>query len=193
MGNSYMTNASVYLIEALFGIYMMLILLRFLLQTVRADFHNPVSQFLVKATNPPLRPLRRVIPGIAGFDLAAIVLLLALQSLEIWLIHLASGFSVNFSGVLVLAVAKLIGLLLNVYLITILAQVILSWIGPHTYNPVVSLLYSLNEPIMRPARRILRPISGIDLSPIIVLIAIQLLKILLVAPITDFGRAIGYN
>lgn len=190
MDNPYLLNASLYLIEAVFGLYLMLLMLRFLLQLVRADFHNPVSQFMVKATNPLLRPLRRIIPGLAGIDLASVVLLFAIQALELGLLNLASGISVDAGALAVISIARLVNLLLTIYLITILIQVILSWVGPQAYNPVVSLLYSLNEPVLRPARRILPPFSGIDLSPLIVLVVIQLLKILVVAPIADLGRAL---
>lgn len=191
MGNAYTTNAALYLVDALFGLYMVLVLLRFLLQMVRADFHNPISQFLVKTTNPPLRPLRRVIPGWAGIDLAAVVLLLALQVAKLALIQMIAGQALQTPGLLVFAVAELLDLVLTVFLITIIAQAILSWIGPHTYNPVSALLVGLNEPVLRPARRLLPPISGIDLSPLLVIIALQLLKYLLVLPLADLGRSLG--
>jgi len=191
MNNGYVGNAAVYLISAVFSIYLALVMLRFLLQLVRADFHNPLSQFVVKATNPPLRLLRRFIPGVAGIDLASVVLLLSLQMLMIWLINIASGRGIHLSGLLVFSVAELISLTLNVFLIAIIAQAILSWVGPQGHNPIASLLYTLTEPVLRPARRLLPPMSGIDLSPILVILALQLLKILLVAPLTDLGARLG--
>jgi len=190
MDNQYISSAAVYLIDAVFGIYLFLVLLRFLFQLVRADFNNPISQFLVKATNPPLRPLRRIIPSIAGIDLASIVLLMIIQLIALALKHVALGLSFQPLGLFVLASAELISLTLTLFQITILAQIILSWVGPQTQNPVISLLYCLNEPIMRPARRILPPFSGFDFSPILVLIVIQLLKILLVAPLYNFGHVL---
>jgi len=193
MNNSYVSTAAVYLISALFDIYMTLVMLRFLLQLVRADFHNPLSQFVVKATNPPLRLLRRFIPGLAGIDLASIVLLVALQMLMIWLVHLANARGIHLSGLLMMSVAELIALLVNVYLIAIIAQAILSWIGPQGYHPIIGLLYSLTAPLLRPAQRLLPPMSGIDLSPILVILALQLVKILLVAPLHDLGRSLGYG
>jgi YggT family protein len=168
-------------------------MLRFLLQLVRADFHNPLSQFVVKATNPPLRLLRRFIPGLGGIDLAAIVLMFALQMLMIWLIHVANARGINIGGMLLMSLAELISLMLNVLLVAIIAQVILSWVGPQGYNPIISLIYSLTEPVLRPARRILPPISGIDLSPLLVFLVMQLIKILLIAPIADLGRSLGYT
>jgi len=193
MGNNYAGNAAIYLISTLFSLYLALVMLRFLLQLVRADFHNPLSQFVVKATNPPVRLLRRFIPGLAGIDLASVVLLLGLQMLMLWLIHLASGRAIHISGLAVLSVAEVISLTLSIYLIAIIAQVILSWIGPQGHNPIIGVLYSLTEPVMRPARRLLPPMSGMDLSPILVILALQLLKILLVAPLADLGRSLGYT
>ncbi len=191
LDNPYVSNASVYMISALSDLFLIVVLLRFLLQLARADFYNPLCQFIVKVTNPFLRPLRRVIPGWKGLDVASIVLLLAVQVLAMWLVSLALGRSVAFGGLVVMSVAELLSLTLNLYLVTILIQVILSWIGPGGAHPFTSLLYSLNEPVMRPARRLLPPISGIDLSPIVVLFAFQLLKILVVAPIFDLGRGLG--
>lgn len=187
MGNPYVGDAGTFLIHTIFGLYVLAVMLRLLLQWVKADFYNPVSQFVVKVTAPALRPLRRVIPGYAGIDLAAVFLMVMLKLIEWWLVLYLGGVSPGLGGVLLLAIADLLGLLLNVFLIAILIQVILSWVSPGAYNPVVGLLYRLNEPLLAPARRLLPPISGMDLSPLLVLIGLQLLKLLLVAPIRDFG------
>ncbi|MGD8592029.1 MAG: YggT family protein [Gammaproteobacteria bacterium] len=192
MGN-YAGNAGVFLIQTLFGLYLVAVMLRFLLQMTRADFYNPVSQFLVKVTNPPLIPLRRVIPGLIGIDMAAVVLLLVIQAVELVLVGMVQGFSLGIPGLLVLTVAELLNVLLNIYFFTILIQVILSWVNPGGYNPAIALLYSLNEPILSRARRIIPPISGFDLSPIVVFIGIQLIKILLVSPIADIGKRLAFS
>jgi len=184
MPGSYYTNPVEFLINTLFGIYIMLVMLRFLLQWVRADFYNPVSQFLVKATNPPLQPLRRMIPGRGRIDIAAIVLMLVLQMIATLLIMVIRGFGVNVIALIIISFAQLLELLLNVFMFAIIIQVIISWINPGSYNPALSLLYSLTEPLLRPARRMIPPISGLDLSPLIVIVAIQLLKMILIPPIT---------
>ena len=189
MGGNYVGNAATFLIETLFFLYILIVMLRFLLQLVRADFYNPVSQFLVKATQPPLMVLRRVVPGFAGIDLASVVLMLALKFIELWLVFEMLDRAPGAGGLLVLSIAELLALLINVFVFSILIQVIVSWINPGTYNPVMSVLHSLNEPLLAPARRVIPPISGLDLSPIAVLIALQLVSILLVAPIRDMGRA----
>lgn len=189
--NGYFSSAAAFLIEAIFDFYMVVVLLRLILQIVKADFYNPLSQFIVKITNPPLKPLRRVIPGVAGLDMASILLLFALQMAKLALTALAVGLVISLPGLAVLSVAELIALVLNVYMVSILIQIILSWVGPGTYNPVTGILYSINEPVMRPARKIIPPISGIDLSPILVFLVIGLMKILVVSPLLDVGRSIG--
>ena len=183
MGSNYLTNPLVFLIQTLFGLYILAVLLRFILQLMRADFYNPVSQFLVKITTPPLKLLRRFIPGFGGIDLSALVLAWGLKYLELLLILLISGVTINFWGPLLWSIPELIELVNNIFLFAILIQVILSWVNPGTYNPVSILLFSLTEPVMRPARNLLPPISGLDLSPMLVMIGLVLLKMLLLPPL----------
>ncbi len=187
MGNPYASDAATLLIQTLFGLYIIVVLLRFFLQLVRADFYNPISQFIVKATQPPLRPLRQVIPGFAGIDLAALVLMFLLQCIEIWLILALKNISPSFAGISVLAVAELIQLTIYLFFFSIIVQVVLSWVSPGTYNPLTALIFRLNEPLLSPARRLLPPFSGVDLSPLVVLIALQLALILIVRPIRDLA------
>ena len=189
MGGNYVGNAATFLIETLFGLYILIVMLRFLLQWVRADFYNPVSQFIVKATQPALAPLRRVIPGFGGADLAAVVLMFALKFVELWLITGLLGIAPHVSGLAILCIAELLGLLINVFIFAILIQVIVSWVNPGMYNPVMGLLHSLNEPLLAPARRLIPPISGLDLSPIAVIICLQLVSMVGVAPIRDVARS----
>lgn len=190
MSGGYFNNAGVFLVQTLFGFYILAVMLRFLLQWVRADFYNPLVQFLVKITNPPLLPLRRYIPGYMGVDMAAIVLMIALQVVELILVAMLVDQNPQWVGVVVVAFAELLRLLVNVLFWAVIIQVILSWVNPDPINPGVALLDQLTDPIMRPARGVLPPISGIDLSPILVLIALQLLKILVVAPLQDIGVAL---
>lgn len=188
MGGSYVGNAATFLIETLVGLYILIVMLRFLLQWARADFYNPVSQFIVKATQPALAPLRRVIPGFAGLDLAAVVFMFALKFVELWLVTTMLGIAPQVGGLAMLTIAELLGLAINVYVFAILIQVIISWVNPGMYNPVMGLLHSLNEPLLAPARRVIPPISGLDLSPIAVIIVLQLVSMLAVAPIRDLAR-----
>lgn len=191
MDNPYLSNAAVFLISTVFNLYIFVVMLRFLMQWVRADFYNPVSQFVVKITNPPLRPLRRIIPGLAGMDLASVVLLIALQVVDLMLINLAVGRVSSAGGLFVTAIAALLSTLITLYFITIFVEVILSWIATGAYSPITYLITQLNAPIMAPARRLIPPIGGIDLSPLVVIIVLQLTKILVIAPLMNFGQSLG--
>lgn len=182
-------DAATFLVQTLFELYILVVMLRFLFQLVRADFYNPISQFIVRATNPPLVALRRVVPGMAGIDLSSVVLLLALELVELWLISGIHGASPPFLALLVLGVAELLQVAVNVFFFSILIQVILSWVNPGLYNPVTGILHSLNEPLLGPARRMVPPISGFDLSPIVVMIGLKLCEILVIGSIRDVARA----
>ncbi len=190
MGGNYFSNAGVFLVDTLFWLYILAVMLRLLLQMARASFYNPIAQFLVKITNPAVVPLRRIIPGIAGFDVASLVLLLALQLVQLTLTFLLLDQNLQLGGLLVLSIAKLINLLINVFFFSILIEIILSWVRPGDYHPVTALIHSLNEPLLGPARRLLPPLGGFDLSPVLVLIGLRLLAILLVAPLTDLGLSL---
>lgn len=185
--NGYLTNPVEFIITTLFQLYITVVMLRFLLQWVRADFYNPVSQFLVKVTNPALKPLRRLIPGWGGLDIAAVILMIALQVVSLLLVLLLRGQGVPVGTLVLWSIAELVSLAFNVFIFAIIIQVILSWVNPGHYNPVSSLLYSLTEPLLRPARRMLPPISGIDLSPLLVLLALQVLKMLIIPPLMQLA------
>lgn len=191
MGN-YFGDAGSFLIDTVIGLYILAVLLRFLLQWVRADFYNPVSQFLVTITNPPLVFLRRFIPGFFGIDLASIALLLILAIAKIYLLAWIAGFTPKFPGVVLLAIGELIQLVVWVFIITLFIRVILSWIQPGGYNPVLGLINQLTEPLMAPARRLIPPFGGLDLSPIVVFIFLYLTLILVVRPILDYGRLLAF-
>ncbi len=183
MGSGYLTNPLVFLIQVLFGAYTLVVMLRFLLQLVRADFYNPVSQFIVKATAPLLNPLRRIIPSLGGLDTASLVLAWLVKSLELMLILLVSGGTASLLAPFAWAIPELVGLAIDVFLYAILIQVILSWVNPGGYNPVIGLIDRLTSPLLRPAQRLIPPLGGLDLSPMVVMIGLVLLKMLLLPPL----------
>ncbi|MCF6293736.1 MAG: YggT family protein [Robiginitomaculum sp.] len=187
----YATNAGTFLIETLVGLLLLVVLLRLIFQIVRADFRNPVSEFVVKVTNPMLMPMRRIIPSMGSIDTASIALLLVIQYAELFLITLINGMPFLPLAMLVLGVAKIIGLIITVFTFSILIQVVLSWVSPGTNNPMTSLLYAINEPVLGRARRIIPPFQGFDLSPIVAIIILQLLSMLIVAPLNDFSMTLG--
>ncbi len=179
MNNSYLTNPLEFLISTLFNIYILAVMLRFILGAVRADFYNPVSQFLVRITNPLLGPMRRIIPSVRQYDTSALLLMLLLQMLALTIIVMLRGASVPLLPLLLVAIGKLVVLALNVFLFAIVIQVVLSWVNPGNYNPVNALLHSLTRPVMGPIQRIIPPFSGIDLSPLVALLGLQVLKMLI--------------
>ncbi|WP_428608094.1 YggT family protein [Sedimenticola sp.] len=183
MGSNYLTDPLAFLIQVIFDLMILVVMLRFILQLVRADFYNPISQFTVKMTTPLLRPLRRVIPGIGGIDVASIILMFLLKTLELTLIMLVSGKGMQPLAAMAFAIPELISLTINFFLFAILIQVILSWVNPGHYNPASALIYSITAPLLRPAQRLIPPIGGIDLSPMAVLVGLQLLKMLLIPPL----------
>ncbi len=189
MGTNPISQGLVFLVDILLGLYILAVLLRFLFQVVRADFYNSFSQALVTITNPTLAPLRRMIPGLYGIDVAAIVLLLILQCLKNFIIWLIQGVQPKVMGLVVVSVADLLQLTLWVFIIAIFIRVILSWVSPYAarQHPAVGLLNNLTDPLMRPARQMIPPMGGIDLSPIVVFILLYLTIILLVKPLLAFG------
>ncbi len=187
MGNPYLTNAGAFLVNTLFGLYILALLLRLMAQWVRADFYNPVVHFLYTITEPAIRPLRRFFPARGSVDWAGIAVVFGLEVIKLFLVGLIAGRFLAIGGLLVVAVGDVLNLLLNIYIFTILIEVILSWVSPGTYHPAVHFLYRINSPVLEPARRLIPPISGLDLSPLVVIIAIQLIKMLVVAPINDMG------
>ena len=192
MGSDYFVEAFSFLIRTVFDMYILAVALRFLLQLVRAEFYNPISQFLVKITNPPLRPLQRIIPNYRDTDLSAATLMICLKITEIVLLALIIGGHIPaFSSLIVLSLAQILNLIFYIFIIAIFIQVILSWINPGAYNPATVILYRLTEPLLRPARQLLPPINGLDLSPIIVFVFLQLLIILVVKPLTHFGLSLS--
>jgi YggT family protein len=183
MDSTYLTNPAVFLVQTLFGLYILIVMLRLLLQLTRADFYNSVSQFIVKATHPLLRPMRRFIPPLGPLDTSSLLLAWLLKSLEIALLLQILGAAVSPLIALLWAVPALLELTLNIFLFAIIIQAVLSWINPDPYNPVFGLLHSLTRPVLEPFRRMLPDMGGIDLSPMVAIIVLYLLEMLLMPPL----------
>lgn len=170
-----------FLIRSIGGIFLWAVLLRFLLQLARADFYNPISQTLVRVTNPLVKPLRRIVPGFFGIDLASLVLAILVKLLMILTLFVIQRGSTDFDVLLAVPYA-LLGVaiaILNIYFLTMIASIILSWVAMGSYNPAVVLIQQIAEPVMAPFRRLLPPMGGLDLSPILAFLAINVVKILL--------------
>lgn len=188
--DAYYTNPLIFLIDTLAGLYVLALMLRFLLQWNKADFYNPICQFLVKITHPPLKFMRRLIPSIGNIDTASIVLMLLLQMLIGLVIFSLQGGQISPAALALWSVAELIDLFLNILLFSIFLVVLLSWFNPG-YNPATELLHSLTEPVLKPARRIIPSFSGVDLSAMLILMGIQVLRMLILPPLQEAIRLLA--
>ncbi|MGK0297582.1 MAG: YggT family protein [Gammaproteobacteria bacterium] len=192
MNGGYFIEALVFLVRTAFDLYLLLVVLRFLLQVVRADFYNPISQFLITATNPPLKYIRQIIPGYKGNDWSSIVLMFLIKSIEIVLLSLiVRGNFPAPLGLIILSFGQLLHLIIYIFIISIFIQVILSWINPGAYNPATVIIYKLTDPLLRPARKLIPPMGGLDFSVLVVFIILQLTLILIVNPITHLGQSLS--
>ncbi|MCH1931548.1 YggT family protein [Shewanella sp. A25] len=181
-------NALTFLISTVFDLYLMVVILRIWLQLARADFYNPFSQFIVKATHPVIAPMRRILPSMGRFDTASFVLALLVVMAKVILLSVIAGGGFNFGIFLLFAlisVVKQAGVLLFWMLII---RAILSWFN-QGYNPIVMIMGQLTEPILAPVRRILPPMGGLDLSVMLVIIGMNFINMLL-AQYVPFWAAI---
>lgn len=183
MSGSYVLNPIVFLVQTIAGLYAAVVVIRFLLQVARADFYNPISQFIVKLTTPALRPLRQVIPGFRGLDLSSLALAWLIKAVELAVVAALLGLGNNPLGAVLWALPALVGLTIDIVMFAVLIRVILSWVNPDPYNPINGLLDSITAPVMGPAQRLIPPVGGLDLSPVVVMVALVLLKMLLLPPL----------
>ena len=189
----YLANAGQILIEFIFGILVGLVVLRVALQLVRANFHNPICQFLYKTTNPVMMPLRKIIPAWRRLDVAGVILAWLLLLLKRVLVFAMVGVMPSLAGLALIAFADLISFVLMTMLVLVIVRVILSFVGSDNYHPVVPLVIQLTEPVLKPLRTRMPALGGFDFSPMIVLLAIMLLQALVVAPLLDLGLRIGLS
>ena len=173
-------NVFVFLIHILFTLYIYIVLIRMILGYTKADFYNPFSQFIVTMTNPILQPMRKFIPSIGRVDTAALVLIFVLQFAELFLRNFLVGKKILLGSLIIPTIFGLIDLVLNLFIFAIIILIVISWIAPHIHtqnNPMASVLRSITEPLIRPARKLIPPIGIFDLSTFAVLIALYCIKI----------------
>lgn len=188
-----LVNAISFLVNIFLNIFIGLLLLRLILQLIRADFYNPISQVIVKLTNPLLVPLRRVIPGIAGIDVAAIVLLLLSQFIGLLILVILHGAAIQltlgfFLGMSLWSIGEIFSAAISIYTFGTILLVIFSWIPTHGYNPMLNLIGTLINPFLTRMRSKIPPIAGLDLTPFVFLILLQLVMLLVVNPMVGFGK-----
>jgi len=174
-----LSNAVIDLFKAVSMLFLGAFLLRILLQAVRADFYNPLSQLILRVTRPLVDPLARVVPKFRNYDLAAMLVLLVLTVIYVQIVFALYGANIGLLPSLFQALVKIVQLTLNTYMAALVIQAILSWVGPGVNNPSANVLWSLNEPLLRPVRRILPPSGNLDLAPLPVILGLLFLSRLL--------------
>lgn len=167
---SNITSAIVFIVNAITSLYLLVLLLRFWLPWLQADFRNPLAQGILRLTSPIVIPVRRIVPSFGRLDTATILVCFVIQYLTILLLLLIIGQAADFLTIAITTIVKLIVLSINLFVYAIFIRVILSWISPGGYNPATAIITTLTEPVLRPFRRLLPPMGGFDLSPILAII-----------------------
>ena len=181
-----LNGAAIFVIQTLGSLYLLIVLLRFILQLVRANFYNPLCQFTVRATQPLLKPMRRVIPSLFGLDMSSLVLAIIVQMVIFAVVLTLSYMSFNILGLLAWALIGVFTLFLKVFFFAIIISVILSWVAPGGASPAAELVNQITEPALAPFRRMLPSMGGLDISPILAFMVIQLLQSYVIPPLAMY-------
>jgi YggT family protein len=176
-----LNTAAVYVLQTLGSLYLLIVLLRFVLQLVRADFYNPLCQFAVRATQPLLKPMRRVIPSLFGLDMSSLILAIVVQLLLMALtLLLTYGTTGNPVQLLIWSIIGVTALFMKIFFFALIISVILSWVAPGSHNPGAELVNQICEPALAPFRRILPSMGGLDISPILAFMVLKLIDMLVI-------------
>jgi len=167
---SNITSAIVFVVNAITSLYLLVLLLRFWLPWLQADFRNPLAQGILRLTSPVVIPVRRIVPSFGRLDTATILVAFVIQYLTVLLLLLIIGQAAGFVTIAITTIVKLVVLSINLFVYAIFIRVILSWISQGAYNPATAIITTLTEPVLRPFRRLLPPMGGFDLSPILAII-----------------------
>ncbi len=185
-------EGGLFLIQVLFDFFIILFMLRVLLQLVGANFYNPLTQFVVRLTEPVLKPMRRLVPTARKVDLAVLVTLVIFTLIKLaLLVWLQYKHPPHLTGLLLWALADLLRHAENIFFFALLVEIILSWIAPMSRHPVREVVHQLTAPVMNVARRVIPPIGGIDLSPIPILLGLKLIEIVVVHPMMQTGAMLA--
>ncbi|MDQ7089178.1 MAG: YggT family protein [Methylococcales bacterium] len=191
MSASYFSQPAIFLIDSLFSLYILAVILRFLLQWVGADFYNPISQFLVKITHPPLKIMRRVVPSIGKIDTSSILLAFILQIISNFCVFLLQGFLPSIPVLIIISFSGLLSLIFDVFIFSIFILALLSWFNPGNYNALHDLLVKLTGPILDNCRKFIPDLGGMDISPLVALIGLQMIKMMILPPLQELANLIA--
>ena len=189
MENNYFSDATIYLANVVLGSYGFIIMIRLVLQLVEADFYNPICKAIHSITNPVLKPVRAFLPHFKRIDSASLLMVIVFEVIAVWFtLKLKSSVNPSLLGLIVLSLGTTLGEFVRIFTWSIIIQAFLSWIAPDPRNPIVSVLHSITAPILSKARTVLPSTPGVDFSPIIALVALQLTLMLIVNPLHDAGK-----
>ena len=185
---NYLTNAGTLLLDFAFGALVVLFVVRLLAEAFRADFNNPICQFLYRFTNPVLRPVRKVLPTVRRVNTGAVLVVFILECLKWLLIVAMAGIAPNIFGLLIVGVGETLDIFLLTFVVLVFVWSLMSMLATDRYHPVARLVNSLAEPLVRPLRG-RATIGGLDFSPTLVILGLILARMLIAAPIRDVGVA----
>lgn len=168
-----MSQALYFIVKTLTQLYLLLLLLRFWLPWLRADFRNPIAQGILRLTSPLIIPVRRLLPSAGRLDSATLLVAFVLQFLTILALLAISDRMVEPVYIALAAIVELTVLSLNLFFFAVLIRIILSWVAPHGYNPIAALVAALAEPVLAPFRRYIPAVGGLDISPIFAIVLLQ--------------------
>jgi len=181
MPSTYFSTPLTFLVDVLFSIYITIVALRLIMQWAQWEYHHPLVQLIIKATQVPVKFLRRFIPPFGRWDSATLILLFALTFFKLMLISLIQGHAAYQGFFIGWLLADVFSLFITLFTFSIIIEVVLSWIvPPHAHNPIIPLIHSMNAPLLRPVRQRVPLMGGIDLSPVVVVIGLQVLSMLVI-------------
>ncbi|MEB0039423.1 MULTISPECIES: YggT family protein [unclassified Pseudomonas] len=184
-----LTGALIFVVQTLVSLYLAIVLLRFVLQLVKANFYNPLCQFAVRATQPLLKPIRRIIPSVFGLDTSSLLLAIIIQALLMALVlTLTFGTIGDVPHLLIWSIIGVTSLFLKIFWVAMIVMVIVSWVAPGSHNPAAELAYQISEPVLAPFRRLIPNLGGMDISPIFAFIAIQVIQSYVMPPLATYAQ-----
>jgi YggT family protein len=181
-----------FLVQAIFDFYTILLLIRILLEMAGVNYQNVGVKFLLRITDPILKPLSKIIPKFKGINLAGILVLFVIGMLKLFiLIMIRLDLRPNPLGLLLWTLGELLNLLINLYFYAILIRVVLHWVLPQTQNPAAEIINRLTNPVLKPFQRVIPPIANVDISPLVAMVCLQGAAILFVQFITAYGNVLS--
>ncbi len=166
-------------LQMLTTFYLTLLILRFLFQLCQVDYFNPISQFIAKATNPVTEPVRKMVPPVRRFDFASVIVAILFQAIMYLVILSLAGYGFQPLALLIWGFLKVVSLVFTIYFFAIIAMIVISWLAPGNPHPGIQIINQITEPIMAPFRNLLPPMGGLDLSPILVFLVLNMLQVVM--------------